>query len=341
MKKIIILGTIIVMLFVTVGCGKKDAGDVIKELDKKISSVTTYQIEGALQITNNDDTYNYDVVVSFEKPNKYRVSLTNTSNNHEQIILKNDEGVFVITPSLNKSFKFQSDWPNNNSQVYLLDSLLNDINNDSERVFEETTDGYTITTKVSYPNNTNLVKQKIYFDKDLKFQRVEVFDANDIPHMIMEFSSIDLKPNFDSNFFDLDSIIEQIDVENNNTTTEGELTEESSSIEDIIYPLYIPTGTALVDKEKIAKTDGERIILTFDGEKPFLLVEETVSVEEEFSIIPTYGDPLLLADTVAALSSNSISWVSGGIEYYIVSDAMSQVELIEIASSISAIPTMK
>ena len=32
MKKIIILGTIIMMLFVT-GCGKKSADDVIKELD--------------------------------------------------------------------------------------------------------------------------------------------------------------------------------------------------------------------------------------------------------------------------------------------------------------------
>jgi len=339
MKKIIILGTIIMMLFVT-GCGKKDADDIIKELDKKINSATTYQIEGALQITNNDDTYNYDVLVSYEKPNKYRVSLTNTSNDHEQIILKNDDGVYVITPSLNKSFKFQSDWPNNNSQVYLLDSLLNDINNDSERLFEETSDGYVITTKVSYPNNTNLVKQKIYMDKDLNIQRVEVLDSNDIPHMIMEFSSIDLKPNFDDDFFNLDSIIEQIDVEDNNTTT-NDNTEQSNAIEDIIYPLYIPTGTALVDKERVAKTDGERIILTFDGEKPFLLVEETVSIEEEFSIIPTYGEPLLLADTVAALSSNSISWVSGGIEYYIVSDAMSQVELIEIASSISAIPTMK
>ncbi len=96
MKKIIILGTIIMMLFVT-GCGKMDANDIIKELDKKISNATTYQIEGTLQITNNDDTYNYDVLVSYEKPNKYRVSLTNTSNDHEQIILKNDEGVFVKT----------------------------------------------------------------------------------------------------------------------------------------------------------------------------------------------------------------------------------------------------
>ena len=335
MKKIIILGTIIMMLFVLTGCGKKGADDIIKDFDKKISNATTYQVEGTLQITNNDDTYNYDVVVSFEKPSKYRVSLINTSNDHEQIILKNDEGVYVVTPSLNKSFKFQSDWPNNNSQIYLLDLLLKDIKNDSERLFEENKEGYVITTKVTYPNNTNLVKQKIYMDNDLNIKTVEVLDSNDIPHMIMEFESIDLKPNFDDDFFNLDSIIEEIDVE------EKEETEESNVIDDIIYPLYIPTGTALVDKEKVAKTDGERIILTFDGEKPFLLVEETVSVEEEFSVIPTYGEPLLLADTVAALSSNSISWVSGGIEYYIVSDAMSRVELIEIASSISAIPTMK
>ena len=340
MKKIIILGTIIMLLFVT-GCGKKGADDIIKELDKKISSATTYQLEGALQITNNDDTYNYDVVVSFEEPSKYRVSLTNTSNDHEQIILKNDEGVYVVTPSLNKSFKFQSDWPNNNSQVYLLDSLLNDIQNDKERVFEETKDGYIITTKVTYPNNTNLVKQKVTLDKDLNFKTVEVLDSNDIPQMIMQFNSIDLKANFDDNFFDLDSIIEQIDMDENNNSGTEEETEESNVIDDIIYPLYIPTGTSLVDKEKVAKTDGERIILTFDGEKPFLLVEETVSIEDEFSVIPTYGEPFLLADTVGALSSNSITWVSNGIEYYIVSDAMSQIELIEIANSISAIPTMK
>ena len=117
-------------------------------------------------------------------------------------------------------------------------------------------------------------------------------------------------------------------------------TEQSSAIDDIIYPLYIPTGTSLIDKEKVSKTDGERVILTFDGEKPFL-VEETSSVSDEFSIVPTLGEPYLLIDTIGALTNNSITWSSNGIDYYIVSDAMSQIELIEIASSISSIPTMK
>ena len=59
---------------------------------------------------------------------KFKVSLINNSTNHEQVILRNDDGVFVLTPSLNKSFKFQSDWPYNNSQIYLLGSIIDDLN---------------------------------------------------------------------------------------------------------------------------------------------------------------------------------------------------------------------
>ena len=81
--------------------------------------------------------------------------------------------------------------------------------------------------------------------------------------------------------------------------------------------------------------------MTFDGEKPFLLVEETASIEEEFSIIPTYGEPCLLIDTVGALSDNSISWSSNGIDYYLVSDVLSQNELVDIARSVSVIPVIK
>lgn len=337
MKKIFLC--LILICLVLTGCGKKDEKTVLKEFQNKVNNTNSYYLSGNMELVNNEDVYTYKIAVSYEKEDHYKIELVNVINEHKQVILRNNDGVYVITPSLNKSFKFQSDWPNNNSQVYLLNSLLSDINNDKERVFEETKDGYTITTKVTYPNNTNLIKQKITLDKDLNIKGVEVLNSNDISQMIMKFNNIDLKANFDDDYFDLDSIIEQIDTNENKNNNDK--TEKSNAINDIIYPLYIPTGTALVDKEKVSKTDGERIILTFDGEKPFLLVEETASVENEFSVIPTYGDPLLLADTVAALSSNSITWISNGIEYYIVSDAMSQIELIEIASSINAIPTMK
>lgn len=149
--------------------------------------------------------------------------------------------------------------------------------------------------------------------------------------MTMEFNRLDDNPVFDSNYFKLESIISNIEVEDN----------ESGSINDVIYPLYIPTGTVLSNEEKVSKENGERIILTFDGEKPFLLVEETSTIERDFSIVPIFGEPSFLNDTIGAITDNSLSWSSGGIDYYIVSDAIGKNELIEIANSISSIPIMK
>ena len=154
-----------------------------------------------------------------------------------------------------------------------------------------------------------------------------------IVEMIMTFDKIDDNPSFDDDFFKLSSIISDIDKPSED--------ESVSSIDDIIYPLYIPSGTVLVEQEKISKDNGERVILTFDGEKPFLLVEETSKVEEEFAIVPIFGEPHFLNDTLGAITDNSISWSSNGIDYYLVSDVMGKTELIEIANSISTIPIMK
>ena len=63
--------------------------------------------------------------------------------------------------------------------------------------------------------------------------------------------------------------------------------------------------------------------------------------EDEFTVIPTYGEPYLLIDTVGALTDNSISWSSNGIDYYLVSDVMSQDEILEVARSVNTIPVMK
>ena len=166
MKKLIIcLGVFI--LFIT-GCGKYSDKDIVKEIEKKTKN--SYILEGDLAISNNDDLYNYEVEVSYKKDHYYKVSLTNMANGHSQVILKNDDGVYILTPALNKSFKFQSDWPYDNSQIYLIKALLNDINNDEEVKFSENDDNYTFITKVNYPNNKMLVNQKITIDKKLNIK---------------------------------------------------------------------------------------------------------------------------------------------------------------------------
>ena len=317
-------------MFLVTGCGKYDEKDIVKELNKKIKK--GYMLSGELSVVNNDDIYNYEVEVSFKAPNYYKVILTNLSNNHTQVILKNDDGVYILTPALNKSFKFQSDWPYNNSQIYLLSALINDIESDDDSKFEKVDDGYIFNTKVNYPNNRNLIKQRLYLDKKLNIKEVKIYDGNDSIKMEMDIDEIDYSPTYKKDYFMLDSIM---------STFEDVEVFENTDLDDSIYPLFLPSNTKLVNSEKVIMDTGDRIIMTFAGDKPFLLVEETSNVLDEFTIIPTYGEPFMFMDSIGVMTDNSLSWSSNGIDYYIVSDVMGKDELIEIAQSITSVPALK
>lgn len=331
MKKILMLLALVFCLTLT-GCGKYGEKDLIKDLSKKINNSKGYYLNGTLEMVNNDDKYSYDVNVSYSSNDNFKVSLKNKNNNHEQIILRNSEGVYVLTPSLNKSFKFQSEWPYNNSQSYILQNIMNDIKNDKNLEFKTTKDGYTITTTVDYPSNKDLKSQIIYIDKKLNIKKVEVLDKNKQVHIKMTFESIDLKATYNDKYFTLKENMASATIEETETT---------SKIEDIIYPMYMPANTRLTGQDTVAKEDGERIILTFDGDKPFMLVQETVSKDDELTTVLVDGEPLLIADSVAAVNDYSINWVSNGIEYYVVSSDMDSEELISVAASIAVMPVSK
>ncbi|MBR3198866.1 MAG: outer membrane lipoprotein carrier protein LolA [Bacilli bacterium] len=330
MKKILI---ILCFCLCISGCGNYTVKDVEKDLEKKIGKINSYNLSGKMEIINNDDVYKYDVDVSYKKGDKYRVSLKNKTNNHEQIILRNSDGVYVLTPTLGKSFKFQSDWPYNNSQVYLLQTLLSDIQNDSKKEFKNTSKNYIFKTKVNYPNNSDLVSQKIYFDKKLNPLKVEVLNNEEDVLIKMNFDKINLKPKFSDNYFMLD--------ENMEVSKSVDNTEMVSKIDEEIYPMYIPQDTKLTNKEKISLGDGERVIMTFEGASPFMLIEQTASISSDESVVSVDGEPYQMAMGVGMISDNMVSFISGGIEYYVVSDNMSDEELISVANSISVLPASK
>ena len=361
MKKICLF-LCLICLFVT-GCGKQNEKEVLKEFNSKVNNTNSYYISGNMELVNNEDVYNYEIQVSYKQDDNYKIELTNKVNDHKQIILRNSEGVYIVTPSLNKSFKFQSDWPYNNSQVYLLSSLMDDINNDENRTFENSNGDYVFTSTVNYPNNEKLVKQKVYFGKDYLPKRVEVIDADGNIQIKMVFDKIDLKTEFNDTYFDLNSILtvpetntddkaKQSNDDNSdnanetqqpdsNTNNENK-TKQTATIEDVIYPMYLPVNTYLTKQEKVNTEDGgERLILTFTGDSSFVLVEQTAEYTETPEIIPTYGQPELIGSSLAVVNDNSANWFLDGIEYYIVSDVMATDELLQVVRSISVLPVSK
>ena len=378
MKKIFLFLCLICILLT--GCGKANDKEVLKEFVSKVSGANSYYLSGTMELVNNEDIYNYNIQVSYKKDDFYKIELVNVVNDHKQVILRNNEGVYIVTPSLNKSFKFQSDWPYNNSQVYLLSSLLDDINNDENRTFKVEGDDYVFISSVNYPNNEKLVNQKIYFGKDNLPTKVEVMDADSNVQIRMVFDKIDLKTEFNDTYFDLNSILDTNsttddkkdtnDSSGNNNTSNNDKkdttntsnndgtnqspdntkpednntdnkTKETATIDDIIYPMYLPTNTYLTSTERVATEDGERLILTFTGDSSFVLMEEVAKYSNKPEIIPTYGDVELIGSSLAVINDNSANWFDNGIEYYIVSDVMKTDELLQVVKSINVLPVSK
>ncbi len=347
MKKYLI---ILCSFLLLCGCGKSAKKDVIKSFQNKIEKTNSYILKGTMSIQSNEDTFTYNVEASKSKDDYYKVSLVNKTNNHEQVILKNKDGVYVVTPDLNKSFKFQSDWPNNGSQSYLLDILVTDVLNDTEVYIGKTDKNSYIQCKVNYPNNSTLFSEKIYLDKDYGVEKIEVLDQDGNVKITLNVKSIDYKPKFDDDYFDLDTLISDSDDEdclnctencNKCENTTGEMPSKNNSkttssiLNDIIYPLYIPVNTHLSTEDTISTDDGNRAILTFAGDSPFVLIEEVSKIYDEMEVIPINGDPLIMSDCIGALSANSLYWTSNGIDYYISSTSLDSEELMTIAEGLT------
>lgn len=323
MKKILLL---IMCIILVSGCSKESKDSVLKNFSKKISESSSYTLEGNMTLLSNNEEYNYDVLVNYLRGEYYQVKLYNKTSNTEQIILKNDEGVYVVTPSINKSFKFQSEWPNNSSQAYILENILADIQNDDDRVFDMKEDNYTFVVDVNYPNNKNLYNQRITLGKDYLPNKVEVMDKDGINQITLNITNILLNNEINKSIFDLKNNIDDTCCTKSEENT-------AAYIEEVLYPTYLPTNTTFHSQESVSLVDGERVILTFSGEKGFVMVEEATNTNEDMEVESVYGELTFVDDTIGAVSNNSIMWNKGNIEYYIQSDSLSEEELVQVASS--------
>ena len=185
------------------GCVQKDAGSVVKELDHVIGRLDSYQGAGKMVLHTGQNPQSYQVEVWYKNPHYYRIALANESEDVTQIVLRNDEGVFVLTPHLNKSFRFQSDWPEKQGQVYLYQSLVKSILDDKNRQFVKENDTYVFDVLANYQNPA-LARQKIWLDaKNYAPRRVEVSDTNGNVLVRVDFTQFVFGAKFEKDSFDM------------------------------------------------------------------------------------------------------------------------------------------
>ncbi|HIW35007.1 MAG TPA: outer membrane lipoprotein carrier protein LolA [Candidatus Paenibacillus intestinavium] len=218
-----IAAIILSMVLVLSACGTKDAESVVKDLDKFLNSMEGYSGTGTMTLHNGQQPQVYQVEVSYAKPEAYRIKLTNADKDITQIVLRNDEGVFVLTPKQNKVFRFQSDWPQKNGQVYLYQTLVQSILLDGSRQFTTTDDAYVFDVMAKY-NSTSLARQKIWLSQDdYKPMQVEVSDTNATVLVDVKFDTFEFNPTFTEGFFK---------TESNMQAQSGDVTEQQPTTVD-------------------------------------------------------------------------------------------------------------
>ena len=116
MKKIYIIAIVAVSVIAAIFLFYQFKGDSYKKTLEKVKAYDHYELICDMEMVQNDELKSYEVTVDYLKTKKkeyYKVELYDKSINQAQIIIKNNDGVYVLTPTLNQIFKFQSDWPNN------------------------------------------------------------------------------------------------------------------------------------------------------------------------------------------------------------------------------------
>lgn len=300
---------------------------VEKKFPEIVSELESYQLEATLETFYENGSKRCNVLVYYQSPNNYRVELTNDNVKEKQIMIKNDKGVYIILPSINKTFKITSDWPECSDQPYLLHSLSKEILNDKDLVSSSENGNTTIELKTKLFDNTEPVKKKIVFDTKTKLPKdIYIYRTNDSLFNHISFTKIEKNKKLNNDLFVVD-----------NTITSARLDYIDSPIEfdrSITYPTFCPVNTKLYQEIIIGDETNKRAVMKFSGDSSFTLIEcyvtESVSLKCEYFT----GDIYTMADGFVMAANNTIKFYSNGIEYTLASNNINIDDLIMIGESL-------
>lgn len=330
-KKIMVVAIIFALLGVGVWKVFFSGGTITDTIENVNKKLTSYQLEATMDLNNGEEQRNFNVSVSYAKKEDkdlFRVGLYDTTINQEQIMLRNDEGVYVLTPTLNQVYQFKSGWPLNSAKPYIYQSLLEVF--DGEYTIKKVSDGIIVVSEPNYKNAPQYTKQEIKFTNDLTPVWVHLYnDKNDVL-VNVSFTKVETGVEFSEDYFNLSSNMEN--ARENLSSTSG------STFDDL--PLNI-TGLDLnvsVKEQTNANIDGEKVyIMSYEGDASFTVVQKIIEGNEEMSVTEVDGDLVLLVNGFAALEDNKVTYLYNGVECTIYGDNLSVATYIDIANGLEVV----
>ncbi len=357
----------VAMTVILAGCGSKNADSVVKDLDKVVNKMESYEGNGTMTLYTGQQPLEYKVEVWYQKPDMYRIALTNAKRDITQIVLRNEDGVFVLTPQLNKSYRFQSDWPDNQGQVYLYQTLTHSILTDNSRQFAKDKDNYVFDVMAGNYQNGSFARQKIWLSQeDYAPKHVEVSDANGNKMVEVVFNSFQFGKKFDKSAFDMDKNMgaapnsnvkpsegspspdaaaspEESTAPDASASPDGQTPEEGedspSPAQNTSFSLIepdieaLPAGVELLDQIDLQMIGSPGYMLRYTGSYDFTITQSQAKVK---AVTLSEGESLDLGFTLGHLTRgavNTLTWTYDGIEFRLSSEDLTYPDMARIAQS--------
>lgn len=313
------------MTFCLVACGEVEVQEIHEVLAEKQRELTSYQANAKMVVYSSQQPTEYNVAISYQAPHFYRIELANASKTMQQIVIRNEQGVFLVTPHLNKTFRFQSNWPSANGQVYLYQSLLDAITKDPTGPVVKSQDGksWTFDVKASYPQRM-YARQLIRLDTTTYApQSVEVYDEHGKKWISVHFEQFTNGTQIAADQFH----VPKFTSKNEQST----IADDFQSLE----PAYLPPGVEKIEERTITHDGRSAWVQRYAGAYEFSFWMLNPSRQEA----TVWGNQLLNVNGVFGVekSGQTIAWWDNDKEYRLHSFNLPVSELIRIADSISVV----
>lgn len=321
---VLLMVAILVLSIGLTGCGKRTQESVMKDLQGVQKDLKSYESKAMMQVQTPQSSTKYYIETSYQAPHNYRIALGNEKKEITQVIIRNDEGIFVVNPQLKKSFRFKGDWTENQGgHVYLYHAMVNRILEVKDKEFSMK-DG-TVTFEMSMtPENPLITKQKITLDdKKLYPKQVMLIGKDDQPVVTVDYQDFKTGVNFKKDQFTPEGAMA---FAGNSVTVSAGKTDFG-----VIEPAYVPQGMALKDVKEL---NGAMYLVYQDkAGKAMTIVERRPNPGTyplpESTVYDLYGAPAIVT---GAGDVKTMYWTHQGIEFSMTA-ALSVQELTRIAQS--------
>lgn len=327
MKKKLFIGTVIIGICLTiiiVLSNKNDSSETVKNL---LNDLHSYHLVADMEITNQEEVDVYEVSVDYAKQDDieyFKVSITDKAMNQTQNILRNQEGVYVITPSLNQIFKFEGDWPLNSLKPYLIQSMIQIVNQEDSEILNEDEEVY-VKSNVNYPNNSNYNIQEMYFDEEGNIKELYIRNSDEIIQLSLIFKTVEYNNNIDFTTFEVPSELQS-------QVSSNIISEENLPL----YPMQI-FDSSLQNSNSVETNGSVKHILTYSGDRNFSIIQEIVETPEDTKTVIMSGNFIDTMTTFGFYDGDYLTIMKDNVEYTIYSDDLSMEEMIEVLNSIQVV----